>query len=105
MLNNRDREYAYVLDSRHRFCGMVSIDSLRDLLDQENGTKRKIEEAFIRDALAVQETECLQDILPQVASHKWPVPVINEEGIFKGVVSKNRFLKTLYRAETESSPL
>ena len=105
MLNNRDREYAYVLDSSHRFCGMVSIDSLRDLLDQENGTKRKIEEAFIRDALAVKETECLQDILPQVASHKWPIPVINEESIFKGVVSKNRFLKTLYRAETESSPL
>ncbi len=105
MLNNRDREYAYVLDSERRFYGVVSTDSLRELLDKENGTTRKIEDAFIRDALAVQVTEYLQDILPQVASHTWPVPVIDENSVFKGVVSKNRFLRTLYRADTESNPL
>jgi glycine betaine/proline transport system ATP-binding protein len=102
MLNNKDREYAYVLDSEHRFYGVVSTDSLRDLLDRQNGNAKNIEEAFIREALAVRESESLQDILPQVASHKWPVPVINEKSEFKGVVSKNRFLKTLYRADPES---
>ncbi len=98
LLNTRDREYAYVLDSSHRFWGMVSTDSLRTLLARK-GSNASIKEAFIKEALAVQETESLQDILPQVASHSWPVPVIDEECVFKGTVSKNRFLHTLHRAE------
>ncbi|WP_136806250.1 glycine betaine/L-proline ABC transporter ATP-binding protein ProV [Desulfosediminicola flagellatus] len=104
MLNNRDREYAYVLDSKHHFFGVVSTDSLRNLLESGTpGEKKNIEGAFIQEALVVKDTECLQDILPQVASHAWPIPVIDENSVFKGVVSKNRFLKTLYRAENGDS--
>lgn len=98
MLNNRDREFAYVLDSGRRFLGVVSIDSLREALDKKE-EKTNMETAFIRDALVVRNDESLQDILPQVASHTWPIPVVDENNIYKGVVSKNRFLKTLYRAE------
>lgn len=98
-LNNQDREYGYVLDSEKRFYGVVSTDSLRDLLATETNGKRKIENAFLDDAISVKDSEYLQDILPYVASHPWPVPVVNEEGKYLGVVSKNRFLKTLYRAE------
>lgn len=98
MLNNRDREFGYVLDSEHRFFGVVSTDSLRDALELGGG-KSKIEQAFIKEAKAVLETESLQDILPQVASHSWPIPVVDENNIYRGVVSKNRFLRTLYRAE------
>lgn len=104
LLNNRDREYAYVLDSARRFHGMVSTDSLRQLLNKKEGNSN-INEAFVKEALAVQESESLQDILPQVASHSWPIPVIDKECRFKGVVSKNRFLHTLYRAEDGSETL
>lgn len=103
-LNNQDREYGYVLDSERRFYGVVSTDSLRDLLEQpDTGVKKKIEDAFLQNALAVKESEYLQDILPQVASHSWPIPVIDDESVYKGVVSKNRFLRTLYKAETAHS--
>lgn len=100
LLNNRDREYAYVLDSSQRFHGVVSTDSLREILAEKGGSG-SIKEAFIKEALVVQESESLQDILPQVATHKWPIPVIDENCIFKGVVSKNRFLHTLYRSKDE----
>jgi glycine betaine/proline transport system ATP-binding protein len=104
MLNNQDREYAYVLDSEHRFYGVVSTDSLRSLLETaSSGEKTKIEDAFIKEALAVNEDECLQDILPQVASHQWPIPVIDDQSKFRGVVSKNRFLRTLHRAENTTA--
>lgn len=102
-LNNQDREYAYVLDSEHRFYGVVSTDSLRDLLEKPStGEKKIIENAFIKEALAVKNSECLQDILPQVASHPWPIPVIDDNSVFQGTVSKNRFLRTLYKAEQTS---
>jgi glycine betaine/proline transport system ATP-binding protein len=96
MLNNQDREFAYVLDSEHRFCGIVSTDSLLELI--ETGTGKRIEQAFLKEAASVQITQSLQDILPLVASHSWPVPVVDEENKYLGVVSKNRFLRTLYRA-------
>jgi len=98
MLSNKDREFAYVLDSEHRFIGIVSSDSLRDAIDKGNG-KSKLEHAFLGEVKSVLDTESLQDILPLVASHTWPIPVVDEAEIYRGVVSKNRFLRTLYRAE------
>jgi len=102
MLNNRDREFAYVLDSERQFYGVVSIDSLREVLDS-GVDKPQLESAFIQDALVVRTDESLQDILPQVASHAWPIPVVDENNVYHGVVSKNLFLKTLYRAENGSN--
>ena len=102
MLNNRDREFAYVLDSERQFYGVVSIDSLREVLDS-GVDKPQLEAAFIQNALVVRNDESLQDILPQVASHAWPIPVVDEDNVYHGVVSKNLFLKTLYRAENGSN--
>lgn len=102
MLNNRDREYAYVLNSERQFFGVVSIDSLREVLDS-GVDKPQLESAFIQNALVVRTDESLQDILPQVASHAWPIPVVDENNVYHGVVSKNLFLKTLYRAENGSN--
>ncbi|MBB1381627.1 CBS domain-containing protein, partial [Shewanella sp. SR41-2] len=98
MLSMKDREFAYVLDSEHRYLGVVSSDSLRDAIDQGNGTS-KLEHAFLTEAKSVQETDSLQDILSLVASHSWPIPVVNSENRYRGVVSKNLFLRTLNRAE------
>jgi glycine betaine/proline transport system ATP-binding protein len=98
MLSMKDREFAYVLDSEHRFLGVVSSDSLRDVIDKGNGAS-KLEDAFLSEAKSVQETESLQDILPLVALHGWPIPVVNSDNRYRGVVSKNLFLRTLNRAD------
>lgn len=96
MLNTRDMEFAYVLDSERRFYGIVSTDTLRTAIDQG---AVKIDDAFIKDAKTARVDDSMQDFLPEVASHAWPIPVIDENNIYKGVVSKNLFLRTLHRAE------
>ena len=53
----------------------------------------------------VRLDDSMQDILPIVASQSWPVPVVDYSNKFKGVVSKNRFLKTLHRAEESREEL
>jgi len=98
MLSIKDRQYAYVLDSERHFWGIVSSDSLRELIDKGN-EKSKLEDAFLREAESVLETDSLQDILPLVASHNWPIPVVTSENTYRGVVSKNYFLRTLNSAE------
>ena len=101
-LNQHDREFAYVLDAKKRFHGIVSTDSLRNLLDSG---LRDIKEAFLPGVTAVHENEKLQDILPAVAQQPWPIPVVDEDIVYKGVVSKNRFLRTLHKPEQNNKAL
>lgn len=97
-LNQCDREFAYVLDRNQRFYGIVSTDSLRAVLDRgSNGFN--IKDAFLPEVASVQSSENLQTVLSAVALQPWPIPVVNENNVYQGAISKNRFLRTLHRAE------
>lgn len=98
LLSGSERDHGYVLDAKHRFLGVVSSESLRAAIES-HAKDSPIDQAYIPDATAVRADASMQDILPQVASHTWPVPVVDENSVYKGVVSKNRFLKTLHRTE------
>jgi glycine betaine/proline transport system ATP-binding protein len=101
-LNSQDREFAYVLDSEKRFHGLVSSDSLKDLIE-ESKSSPNIKDAFLDEVKPALTTDSMQVILPDVASQAWPIPVIDEQGVYQGVVSKNRFLRTLHRAEEQAN--
>ncbi len=101
LLSSSERNFAYVLDAKHHFLGVVSSNSLQDALESGK-TDQPIDKAFIPDADAVKMDDSMQSILPLVASRDWPVPVVDENNVYKGVVSKNRFLRTLHRAEEET---
>ncbi len=98
ILSGSEREYGFVIDARRHFKGIVSSTALIEAM--EKGIKdRPLDQMFIEDGEAVEMTATMQDILPLVASKPWPVPVVDEHGRYKGVVSKNRFLGTLHRTE------
>jgi glycine betaine/proline transport system ATP-binding protein len=98
LLSGSDRDHGYVLDPRRRFLGIVSSETLQECM--ENGAPDSpLDQAFIKNGKAVNINDSMQDILPLVASNSWPVPVVDDDNIYKGAVSKNRFLKTLHRAE------
>ena len=98
ILSGSERDHAYVLDAQHRFLGIVSSDGLREAI--EAGEKDSpIDKAFIKDVTPVKMDDSMQDILPDVASRSFPVPVVDDNNVYKGVVSKNRFLRTLHRTE------
>jgi glycine betaine/proline transport system ATP-binding protein len=98
LLSGSERDHCYVLDARKRFLGIVSSESLREAL--EGGLPDSpIDQVFLDDGVPVNLNDSMQDILPVVASKSWPVPVVDDQNVFKGVVSKNRFLRTLHRAE------
>ena len=104
-LIKNDRDYAYVLDSNKIFQGIVSTDSLRELLDQDS-QPRLIPNAYLKDIMTANADDSLQDILPYVANHPWPLPILDGEGKYLGVVSKNLFLRTLHRnSDDEQSPI
>jgi glycine betaine/proline transport system ATP-binding protein len=98
LLSSSERDHCYVLDAKRHFLGIVSSESLREAL--ESGAPDKpIDQAYIENGKAVKLDDSMQEILPAVASSTWPIPVVDENNVYKGVVSKNRFLRTLHRTD------
>ncbi|WP_285906549.1 glycine betaine/L-proline ABC transporter ATP-binding protein ProV [Pseudodesulfovibrio pelocollis] len=100
IISGSDRDYAYILDTKRRFLGVVSADSIGACMER-GAPDAPIDQAFIEGAQSVSATDNMQVILPLVASRHHPIPVVDEEGRYRGVVSKNRFLRTLHRTEQE----
>jgi glycine betaine/proline transport system ATP-binding protein len=101
-LIKNDRDYGYVVDANRTFKGIVSSDSLRELLDQEE-QPHLIPNAYLDEVVTAHATDSMQDILPNVASHPWPLPILGESDKYLGAVSKNLFLRTLHRSEQETT--
>lgn len=99
-LIKNDRDYAYVIDSKRHFKGIVSTDSLRELLDRDD-QPHLIPSAYLDGVVTANAGDSMQDILPEVASHPWPLPILNDAGEYLGAVSKNLFLRTLHRSQPD----
>ncbi len=100
LLSSSERDHGYVLDAKRHLLGVISSESLRGAIES-NAKDSPIDQAYIAEATPVRTDESMQEILPDVASHSWPVPVVDENNVYKGVVSKNRFLRTLHRTEEQ----
>ena len=95
-LIKNDRDFGYVLDSNRRFQGVVSTDSLRELIDQPE-RRQILSSAYLEDVTSALAGDSMQDILPEVTQHPWALPILNDAGEYVGAVSKNLFLRTLQR--------
>jgi glycine betaine/proline transport system ATP-binding protein len=101
-LVKNDRDFGYVVDSNRKFQGVVSADSLRELIDR-TAQPQLLSDAYIEGVAPAYAGDSMQDILPEVARNPWPLPVLNDAGEYLGAVSKNLFLRTLHRSEPEES--
>jgi len=101
-LIKNDRDYGYVINSSGQFQGVVSSDSLREVIERE-GDAQNIRNAFIDEAVSARAGDSMQDILPWVASHSWPLPILDDNNNYLGAISKNLFLRTLHRSQAEET--
>ncbi len=97
-LIRNDRDFGYVIDSERQFLGVVSTDSLRELIDNPD-SPQKLSNAYLEEVAPANATDSMQDILDEVAGHPWPLPIVADSGRYLGAVSKNLFLRTLQRNE------
>ena len=97
-LMDQDRSFGYILDADRRLLGVVSMDSLRTSIDESDGdSNQALQKAFLDNAQSVSMDTPMQDILPVITKMECPVPVVDDQGVYTGVISKNRFLRTLKR--------
>lgn len=91
-MRQEDRIYGYVLDRDQKFMGVVSVTSLEEALERGD---TNLNDALLENVGAVPRDTQLQEILTMVRQHEFPLPVVDENNVYLGVVSKNRFLRTL----------
>ena len=96
MLEDQDRNYAYVVSPSQQYLGVVSADSLRSALDGHVGPL-DLAHAFLPDVQPIAADEPVNGLYGQVAQCPYPVPVISPDGKFQGAISKTTLLKFLDR--------
>ena len=95
-LREHDRECAMVVDRDGKYQGIVSAESLAKAA--ESGDEDRWKRAFQTDVEAVPQDKPLSEMLGLVAEARWPVPVVDGEGRYRGCISKTALLQTLDKA-------
>ena len=93
LLKDHDREFGYVLDRSHRFVGVVSIDSLRQASSHDAG----LDQALLDSPQPLPADTLVNELISTVAEAPCGVPVVDELGDYKGVITKAALLNTLDR--------
>ncbi len=93
-LQNQNQKFGYVLDERGCFQGIVSVDQLQSTVQSESANMSK---AFLQEVKPAQIDTPLQEVLAMLIEIPCPLPIVDENQVYKGVISKDLFLLTLKR--------
>lgn len=93
LIDDSDWDYGVVLDRSERYIGMVSMDSVR----KASRNRESLMSALDQTVKTLDPDTVLSDLLTEVASQTYAVPVVNGQGQYVGVITKARLLKALDR--------
>lgn len=97
LLEDKDRDWAYVVSPDQRYLGLVSADSLRHALQDHDGPLG-LSRAYLPDVQVVSAAHPVAELFGQAANAPYPLPVVDGNGRYRGAISKNTLLKFLDRA-------
>lgn len=96
LIEDSDRDHAYVLNARRSFLGIVSAQSLRDALHEHEGMLG-LQHAFIPHVETIDASTPVADLFGLMASAPCPLPVLGEGRKFLGVISRTTMMRFLDR--------
>lgn len=87
-ISDFDEDYAYFIEKGGKYLGILTLESLKEQ-KKRDGT---IFDAII-DEKPINEDTQIADFISDVATNTYPTAVIDENGKYKGTISKSRLLK------------
>ncbi|WP_394681004.1 glycine betaine/L-proline ABC transporter ATP-binding protein ProV [uncultured Comamonas sp.] len=96
LLQDEDRDFAYIVSPRKQYLGTVSTESLRNALKGHVGPLG-LQHAYLDKVEPIAEDALVADLFGQVAQAPCPLPVLRADGRFVGAISKNTLLRFLDR--------
>lgn len=87
-------KYAYVTDEAQHLQGILLTEDLPEALSASG----QLEEAYL-DVDAISDTTQVNEVIGQVAASPCPVPVVDADNKYQGVITQKSLLETLDREE------
>ena len=103
VIEEGDRDFAYIVSPKNHYLGTVSADSLRSALDGHEGPLG-LQHAFVSGVEAIAGDAPVAELFGQVAHAPCAVPVVRANGQLIGVISKTTLLKFLDRDTPPMEP-
>lgn len=91
VMNENNVSSAYVVDNQMNFVGVLTVD---DALEAKKNNIN-VSNYIINDVTTVNLETSVSDIVPLFTEANYPVPVINDTGKLKGIVSKVAVLSSM----------
>ncbi|WP_242469377.1 glycine betaine/L-proline ABC transporter ATP-binding protein ProV [Rhabdochromatium marinum] len=91
-LQDRGRALGVVTDRENRYRGMVSVNTLAAAA---KGDGAHWDQAFIPDVEPAPAQMDLSEVLSRVATTEYPIPVVDDQGKYRGIIDKTILLQTL----------
>ena len=95
-LREHDADFGIVIDRDRTYQGLVTVDRLIAEIDAPG--ENRFKNAFEPDVRPVSRDAALSETLGDVATSRWPLPVIDDKGRYVGALSKTVLLQTLDRS-------
>ena len=96
LIEDSDRDHAYVLNAQRQFLGVVSAQSLRSALQGHAGML-PLKHAFLPDVVPLEASTPVADLFGPMVTAPCPLPVLGPERRFLGVVSRTTMMRFLDR--------
>jgi len=90
-LQETDREHGYLVNNDLTYIGIVTIDSLKDA----RKLGESIEKAIIQGIEPIQTDQPLNELLGVVADAPYGPPIIDDDRVFKGALTRASLLRIL----------
>jgi glycine betaine/proline transport system ATP-binding protein len=98
LLRSNKRKAAFVVDKQRKLLGVAKESVLEKLLESDAAPTRIPREA-IQSVVSVTPETCLEDIFPLVLKNPFPVPVVDTENRFQGIVTTDLIFESVSHGE------
>lgn len=100
LVDNR-REWAFMVNKRHEYLGVVSID---DIDTHKPSSVEELRGLAQKDIGTCGPDSYLQELFAIAAESPYPIPVIDEKGRLKGVVRYRAIFDSMSRTAAQNQP-
>jgi glycine betaine/proline transport system ATP-binding protein len=94
LLRSHNRRSAFVVNKARKFLGVTTEDRLNKLLEDKD-YKGGIPLSVIRSVSSVTEETILEEMFSIVNENPYPIPVVDEQGRFKGKVTSDLIFESI----------
>ena len=89
-ISDFDEDYCYFMEKSGKYLGLLTLESLKEQ-QKSNGS---IHSAIINEQ-TINENLPISDFISDIANNIYPTAVIDDNGKYKGTISKSRLLRVL----------